>query len=165
MVRERDASDGGENQNPIYVRADLEWRGDVSKSEHERQKQNRSDNANHAEAANWAESRRWSLDQRGVKCPTKGGRESDEQARQCDVSILTVGLKPNYTESAGQTEQCAELKLPLPNHFAFFRKKHECEHGAEDDRRSNENRVNTGTHVKQGDDLGDLMNDIRQTRN
>jgi hypothetical protein len=81
------------------------------------------------------------------------------------MPILAVGLKPNDAECADQTEQRADLKLPLPDHGAFLGKNCEREQGAEDDRRANENRVNAGAHVKQSDDLCDLVNDIRQAGN
>jgi Flp pilus assembly protein TadD len=81
------------------------------------------------------------------------------------VSILPVGLIPNHTERAGQPEKRAGLELPLADHVAFFWKEREREQRAEDDGRANENRVNAGAHIKQSDDLRDLMDDIWQTRN
>jgi tetratricopeptide (TPR) repeat protein len=56
------------------------------------------------------------------------------------------------------------LKLPLPNHKTFLRKKGEREQGGEDYRRANENRIDTRSHVKQGHYLRDLVNHVRQAR-
>ena len=81
------------------------------------------------------------------------------------MSILTVGLEPNYAKRADQTEQCAKLKLPLPDDRSFLGKKCEREQGGEDNGRANENRVDARPHIKERDHLRDLMNDVRQTRN
>src|SRR4029077_8709356 len=57
------------------------------------------------------------------------------------------------------------LKLPLADYVAFLWKEGEREQRAEDERGANENRVDAGPHIKQGDDLCDLMNNVWQTRN
>src|SRR5205085_7852981 len=74
-------------------------------------------------------------------------------------------LKPNDTERTNQPEQCAGLKLPLANDRAFLGEKGERKKGGEDDRRTDENRVNTGPDIEQSDNLRDLVNDVGQTRN
>ena len=79
------------------------------------------------------------------------------------MSILAVRLEPNYAEGADETEQCTKLKLPLPDHRSFLRKKREGEERGEDNRRANENRIRTRAHIKQRHHLRDLMNDIWQT--
>ncbi len=43
-----------------------------------------------------------------------------------------AGLEPNHAERPDQSENCAGLKLPLPNHVTFLRKKCEHEQGGED---------------------------------
>jgi len=75
-----------------------------------------------------------------------------------------AGLKPDDTESAEQTEQGADLKLPLANDVAFLRKKCEREQGSENYRRAIEDRVNAGAHVEERNDLCDLMDDIGNAR-
>ena len=81
------------------------------------------------------------------------------------MSIFAVRLEPDDAEGADQPEERADLKLPLPNYEALFGKKYEGEQRGEDDGGTNENRVNAGSHVKERDDLRDLMNDVRQARN
>ena len=77
------------------------------------------------------------------------------------MSILAVGLEPDYAKCADQTEQGADLKLPLANHDALFGKKYQRKKSGEDDGRANEDRVNTWTHVEERHDLCNLVNDVR----
>jgi len=76
------------------------------------------------------------------------------------MSIFTIRLKPDHAECAEQSEQRSELKLPLANDVALLRKKREGEERGENHRRACEDGVDTGTHVKQSDDLSDLVDDV-----
>jgi hypothetical protein len=55
------------------------------------------------------------------------------------------------------------LKFPLPDDEAFLWEEREREQRGKDDRRTNENRVDTGAHVEESHHLRDLMDDVRQT--
>jgi hypothetical protein len=52
----------------------------------------------------------------------------------------------------------------LPKNVTLFRKKNEREQSGHDHRRTGEDGVNSGTDVKQGDRLSDLMDDVWDCR-
>jgi hypothetical protein len=79
------------------------------------------------------------------------------------MSILPARLKPDDAEGAEQPKQCANLKLPLANDVAFLGKKGEREERGEDDRCPSNNGEDARAHVKERDDLSDLVDDIWQT--
>ena len=79
------------------------------------------------------------------------------------MSILSVRLKPDDAEGAEQSEQRSELKLPLANDVAFLGKKGEREECGKNDRCPSNNGEDARAHIKERDDLSDLVDDIWQT--
>src|SRR4029077_10930275 len=100
-----------------------------------------------------------------VKRPAKDGHECDQQTMPGNVSILAVRLKPDNAEHAKQPKQRSDLKLPLANQVAFLGKKGEREQRRKNYRCPREDGVDARPHVKQRDDLSDLVDNIWQTRN
>jgi len=72
-------------------------------------------------------------------------------------------LEPEDSEGADKAKDCARLKLPLPDDVAFFREKDQGKQSGEDDRCARENGICAGPHVKEGQHLGDLVNDVWDT--
>ena len=107
---------------------------DLAEEQGERERERGGNKADYSEATNRAELRGRTFHKDGVKRPAKCGGEGDEQSGQGNMSIVqaVTGLEPDDAESADQTEQGAELKLPLANDVALFRKKCECKQGGED---------------------------------
>ena len=132
-VRHGDAGDGGDDENEIYVSAGVKWGVDSAEEQGQRERKRGGNETDHAETADRAQLRGRPFHEHGVKRPAKCGGEGDEQPGPGNMSILRAiaGLKPDDTESAEQTEQGANLKLPLANDVAFLRKKREREQGSE----------------------------------
>src|SRR4030095_8795816 len=57
----------------------------------------------------------------------------------------------------------ARFKFPLRNYEPFLWEKREREERGKDDRRTNENRVDTGAHIEESHNLRALMDDVRKT--
>ena len=164
-VRHGDADHGGNDEDEIYVSAHMDGRADFAEGAGQRQKQRRGDEANEAEATDGAKLRRGTFYQSTIKGPTERRSEGDEHSSKSEVSDIVSRLKPEHADGAEQAEDGTELELPLAQNVAFFRKHDEGEQGGDDDRRTAKDGVNTGADVKEGDRLGDLMDDIRQRRN
>ena len=75
------------------------------------------------------------------------------------------GLKPKDADCPNQAEKSSGLKLPLANDPALFWKKDEREERGDNDRGTDEDRVNAGAHVEERDVLGNLMDDVRKRGN
>ena len=95
-----------------------------------------------------------------VKRPTRGGDEGNEQSANSDMPGVSPRLKPKDANGAEQSQQGADLKLPLPKNVALFWKENEREQRGHNHRRTGENGVNAGADVKKGDRLSDLMDDV-----
>src|SRR5207244_2268331 len=110
-----DAGDGGDDENKIYVCAGVERGVDFAEEQRQGQRKRGGNETDHTETANRAQLRGRTFYEDGVESPAKCGGESDEQPGPSNMSIFAVRLKPDHTESAKQSEQCPELKLPLAN--------------------------------------------------
>ena len=73
-------------------------------------------------------------------------------------------MKPKDADRADQTEKGSDLKLPLANDPSLFRKKDQGQQRGDDDRGTDENRVNARAHVEESDGLGDLVDDVWERR-
>jgi hypothetical protein len=73
-------------------------------------------------------------------------------------------LKPKDPNCAEQSEQGADLELPLSKNVALFRKENERKQSSHDHGRTGEDGVNAWTDVKKGDRLSDLMDDVWDCR-
>lgn len=73
-------------------------------------------------------------------------------------------LKPKDTDCTEQSEQGADLELPLSKNVALFRKENERQQSGHDHRRTGEDGVDAGADVKKSDRLSDLMDDVRGCR-
>src|SRR5439155_1443879 len=71
----------------------------------------------------------------------------------------------NEVHVGGDLKRRSELKLPLANQVAFLGKKGEREQRRKNYRCQREDGVDAWSHVKQSDDLSDLVDNIWQTRN
>src|SRR6266516_8227685 len=80
------------------------------------------------------------------------------------VVRLRIRLEPDHAERADQSQQGANLKLPLPNDDAFLWEKCQRQQRCKNSRRPSEYRIHTRTHVEKGHHLSDLMDYIRQAR-
>ena len=164
-VRERDAGHGRDNKDEIYVRGHVKWRADFPENQGQRKQQRGSDEADKAETTDGTEPRGWAFNENAVKRPAEDRDEGDEQTPAGNMSILPVRLKPDHAESAEQSKEGSKLKLPLANDVTFLRKKGEGEERGENDRRPRDDGVNTRSHVKKRDHLGNLVDDVGQTGN
>jgi hypothetical protein len=164
-VGERDADDGRDNENQVYVRGDVKRGADFSKDQSQRKQERGSDETDDTETADRTELCGWTFNEHAIERPAKDGDECDQQTAPGNMSILTIRLKPDHPEGAEQSEQRSELKLPLTNDVAFLRKKGEGEERGENYRCAPDDGVDSRPHVKQCGDLSDLVNDVGQTRN
>jgi len=73
-------------------------------------------------------------------------------------------LKPKHANCTEQSEQGADLELPLANNVALFRKENKRQQSGHDHRRTGEDGVNAWADVKKGDRLSDLMDDVWDCR-
>jgi hypothetical protein len=159
-VRHGDTGYGRNHENEIYEPAYLNRGRDISKSTGEWEKQDRGNKTNETKATNRTEPGGGTLYQDAVKRPTSGGDEGNQQSAKSDVPGIGPRLKPKDPNCAEQSEQGADLELPLPKDVALFRKENERKQSSHDHGRTGEDGVNAWTDVKKGDRLSDLMDDV-----
>ena len=133
---------------------------DFSEQKGERAQECRSQEADQAEAANRTELRRRPLHKDTVESPAKGGGERNGKAVERYAAVFPTRLKPKDANRAEQTQECADLKLPLANDPAFFGKKGQGEQSSDDDRRTGEDGIDARTHVGESKYLCDLMDNV-----
>lgn len=81
------------------------------------------------------------------------------------MSGVGARLKPKYADGTKQSQQGADLKLPLAQDVALFRKENEREQRGHNYRRASEDGVNAGTDIKKCNRLSDLMDNVWNRRN
>ena len=164
-VGKRDADHGGKDEDQVHLGCDVKRSADFSKGEREGKQQRRSNEANYSETADGAELGGRAFDENTIKRPAKDRDEGDDKALPGNMSILAIRLKPDDTECAEQSEQRSELELPLANDVAFLGKKGEGKQCGENHGCAGNDSVDTGSHVKERDGLGYLVDDVRYTGN
>ena len=80
------------------------------------------------------------------------------------MSRIPARLKPKDADGAEQSEEGADLELPLLDDPTLFREKNEREESGHDDGGTNEDRVDARSHVIERNHLSDLVNHVRQRR-
>lgn len=163
-VREADAGHGGDDEDDVHSRIDLERRPDFSERQGEGQEQSGSDEADHAETAGGSEPGGRPFYENAIKRPAKARGERDGESLERDRSRFPSFLKTDDADRADQPEDGPDLKLPLADDPSFLREKDEREQCGEDNRGAAEDGVDAGPHVKKRDRLGDLVDDVRQRR-
>ena len=145
-------------------RADMKRGRDCSERQGERQEQRRGDEADQSETADRAEARGRPFHQNAVERPGEARGEGDGKSGKGDRAAFSARLKPKDADRADQAEKGADLKLPLANDPALFREKDQREERGDDDGGADEDRENARAHVKEGDGLRDLMDDVWERR-
>src|SRR5206468_8354932 len=77
-MRQRNAADGGNDQDEIHLRSCVERSANFSKCKCERKQQRRSDETDDSETADRPKPRRWAFNQNAVKRPAKCGGKGNE---------------------------------------------------------------------------------------